>query len=174
MTKSFYYIGVLIGMFLFDENSCFAKDDSLKLRQNIRRLARKISHYKTVDFGLVGFSPVNTKQYERSMTLSGQATDRELVLLTDHKSPKVRVYAFDILAARKHKDLKSILEKHILDSAIFTSRSGCMRGTDRVNWHFLDRLTPRANRDTDITLSNEEVEYYKNKMSTAVNPRMEK
>jgi hypothetical protein len=165
MTKLFCYISLLTLLFFFRDNPCYANDDSLKVRKKILRIARKISQYKTVDFGPVGFSPVITRQYERFINLSAEATDTELALLTDHKSPKVRVYAFDILIGRKYKDIKSILEKHIADTAFFSTRSGCIRMKNRVNLHFLSRLTRGSKREKDYALSEEEIEYYKNKIN---------
>lgn len=171
MRKSFGYIALLAGLFLFGGSFSYARDEKFKVRQKIKRIARKISHYRTVDFGLVGFSPEITKQSERYLTLSKEATDTELVVLTDHKSAKVRVYAFDILVGRKYKDIKTILEKHIDDTVFFTSRSGCMVMKDRVNLHCLSRLTPVTGRERDFVLSAEEADYFREKIHAAIKQR---
>jgi hypothetical protein len=153
-------------LFFINVHTCYANGKSSRPRKKIQRIARKISHYKTVDFGLVGFNPTLTKQYERFMLLSEEGTDAELVILTKHKSPKVRVYAFNILVSRKYKGIKAVVEKLVIDNAFFISRSGCMRGTERVNQYCLHRISSMTDEERNYVFSKEEIDLYKNQINT--------
>ena len=173
LTRSYYYIAALTLIFFLSDNSCFGNDDSLKVRRNIIRLAKKISHSKILIEGPVGFGATITKQFERFMVLEKEATDTELIIFTNHKSAIVRVGAFDILMGRNYKDIKTILENHISDTTYFDYQVGCIRMSNRVNQYFLGRLTRTTNRIRNFTLSDEEIEYYNNKISQSLRKQIE-
>jgi cell division protein FtsL len=96
---------------------CFGSYDSLKVRKSILALANKISKYKTIDDGAIGYAGEMSQQYKQFKNLLEIATDNELIILTDNKNENVRVYSFWALAKRSYKGITTILEKHLHDSA---------------------------------------------------------
>lgn len=169
MTQIARPIILLLLTILINQEFCYAKDDSTKVRRSILKVARKISKYPSVDRGPVGFSAELTKQYERSMYLREEATDNELIALTNHKNPKVRAYAFEALVVRHHKEVRKILEDHISDTTTFKIRSGCMSSVERINFHFLRLLTPSVLEKTSpLKLTRSEAEAIKARMVEAI------
>lgn len=73
----------------------FARDTT-EIRKQIMKVAKQIAKYKTVDNKAVGFAGQTSEQYKRFYFLSQQATDNELLALTDHDNPKVRAYSFGL------------------------------------------------------------------------------
>jgi hypothetical protein len=148
-------------------NFCFAASDTTKVRSSVIHLANKISKYKTVDDRVVGFAGVASEQYKRFYSLTQLAIDDELISLTDYKNEKVRAYAFWALAKRNYKDIKTILEKHLSDTTSFDFFQGCIQSPQRINYFFLDILTPNHIDAFCFKLTTKEVnDYYKKIMDT--------
>ena len=96
-----------------------------QVRAPILMLARQIAADSTVDAEFIGRAAVTTEQYRRSVVLLAQASEAELLALTDHSSPAVRCYAYQGLCERKSKALLISLRKHELDTAAVVVNVGC-------------------------------------------------
>ena len=152
---------------------CYAHGDSTRIRKNIIKVARKIAKYETVDRGPVGFSAELTKQFDRFIYLMNNATDEELVILTDYKNPKVRAYSFEILAAKGYKNIRQIINNHIVDISLIKIREGCMSRTEHINLYFLKFVTPgRNDKNPNIKLTDAEVKELKAKMIEAIEAKL--
>jgi len=162
MTRLQNIVGLLLVTLSFVTNICNATPDTMKIRESIVRIAEKISKYKTVDDKAVGFAGLATDQYKRFYSFTQQATDNELVILTDHYNEKVRAYAFWALAKRNFIDIRIVLDKHLGDTTSFDFYSGCMVTSERINYFFLEVLTPDHIDQLCIKLSDKEINnYYK-------------
>ena len=160
MAKHQNIAGLLFVTLSFVTNLSFGSYDTTEVRKSILRIAAKISKYKTVDDRAVGFAGNMTEQYKRFNSLTQVATDKELIILTDHKSEKVRAYAFWASAKRNYTDIKTILEKHLGDTSRFDYYSGCMYTPQKVNYFFLDVLTPNNIDPYCFKLTSNEIHSY--------------
>jgi hypothetical protein len=167
MTKQLNIARLLFVTLSFVANLSYATDDTNQVRRTILQITKKISKYKTVDDNAVGFAGQTTEQYKRLISLTQLATVNELIILTDHKSEKVRVYAFWALAKRKYSNIIQILENHLGDTATIEFYSGCMLTPKRVNYFFLDVLTPTHIDEESLKLTTKEVNNYYRKITEA-------
>jgi len=168
MIKPLKIAGFLFVTLSFAANICFATQDTIHIRKSILRIAIKISKYKTVDDRAVGFAGLMTDQYNRFYSLMQLATDNELITLTDHKNEKVRAYAFWALAKRNFSDIKIILEKHLCDTTSFDFYAGCLQTPQRVNYFFLDILTPNHVDELCFKLTENEIKSYYKRIAEAI------
>jgi len=169
MTQLAKHITISLLTIFFSHAFCYAQNDSTKIRHPILKVVRKISKYKTIEKGPIGISGKLTKQFHRFIFLMDQATDNELIALTNYKSAKVRAYAFEALVAKGSKDVKQILENHISDISIINIRDGCMSSTEHVNLYFLQLLTPSIyDKSPNNKLTEDEVKKMKTKMADAI------
>ena len=113
---------------------CSAQEqfDAKKVGKSVRKLANQIAEGLTVDSRDVGRAPVTTDQYRKYTLLAATATEKELIALTHHSSPAVRSYACLGLYKIKSRELLNILREHESDTAVVTTRSGCLVGQPRV------------------------------------------
>ena len=130
----------------------------------VKNVVNQIVQYKTVQDERIGFAAAKSKVYQAFEKLSKIASNRELVQLTEHPTPNVRVYAFWALATKYYKAIKEVLEKRIKDVAMVEYQSGCITSNIQVNQFYLDILTPQQVDLYCIKLSKEEVEKYKKKI----------
>lgn len=160
MTKIKNIAKVFVLGFILISNYAFAFSDTTKIRSKILKTATQISNYKTVDDEAVGAAGQMTIQYKNFRILSQAATDKELVSLTEFENEKVKVYAFWALAKRNYSDIKTILETHIADTSRFDFYSGCINQPYRVNYFFLEVLTPKVIDENCLKLSSQEIKIY--------------
>ena len=173
MAHSAKHIAVLFLTFLIGQAFCYAYGDSTGIRKNILKIARKIAKYETIDRGPVGFSAELTKQFDRFIYLMNNATEDELVMLTDHKNPKVRAYSFEILVAKGYKNIRQIINNHINDISLIKIREGCMSRTEHINLYFLHFVTPRNNdKNPNIKFTDAEVKELEAKMTKAIGTKL--
>ena len=135
------------------------QNDTTEIRESILCIADEISKYRAVDVSHVGYVGFRSKQYERFYSLTQIATDNELIVLTDHKDEKVRAYTFWALGKRNYSDIKIILEKHLTDTASFVFHQGCVFRSQKVNYFFLDILTPNRVDEFCFKLTTQEVSH---------------
>lgn len=116
-------------------------DDTIKISESIKTLVDQIAAYKSVDASAIGVAGSQSVQYKRFLHLVQKATTRELVQLTNHKSPIVRAYAFLGLGRREYKSLVEIIDSHLNDNESFTYLSGCMPTNEHINTFYLENVT---------------------------------
>ena len=96
-----------------------AADPSLDL------LIDSIANHPTVDEEYVGIVGTASEQYIRFKNLAKQATQKQLVELTNDESANVRAYSFWALAQRKYGGIDSLLQGRIGDTSSIRHFSGC-------------------------------------------------
>lgn len=77
------------------------------------------------------------KQRKRFDKLKVEATDEELLALTDDPSPVLRCYAFLALADKHHPDVFAVLLRHLADKEEIEVQSGCLSRMMTVGELFL-------------------------------------
>lgn len=93
-----------------------------------------------VDGAITGITGTRSRQYERFEWLKNNAREEDLISLTDHVSPVVRVYAFYALYEKRSMALTEIYRKHMNDNDSFLSVNGNTQSTRRVNECFSHML----------------------------------
>ena len=117
--------------FTFDQDVSTQKE--LFSKPNLKKLVSDIASYGRVEFGPVGYQATTTKQYDRYLKLLSIATDSQLVVLTDHPSATVKVYAASILCVRKYEKFDKIYNKLINNRQFFSLASGCIVESMRID-----------------------------------------
>lgn len=140
--------------------SCKDEDKVSKLDETVivpqyknRTVIDNIAEYNRVDGPFIGIGATKSKQYERFETII-KFDERKLIELTRHKSPVVRVYAFDALFQKNYSKMFSIFEEHASDTTEFVELSGCLEFTKTVNADFLQKLEP-------LMTSHQKEKYFK-------------
>ncbi len=98
-----------------------------------QQLIHDIASENRVDGAITGIIGTRSRQYERFEWLKNNAQEQELIALTDHSSPVVRVYAFYVLYEKRSLALSEICQKHIKDNATFLAVNGTNKSTRLVN-----------------------------------------
>lgn len=132
--------------------------DRKLVRPEINRIASKIAKEASLDTEHVYYSGVTTKQFLRFKKLLKNAEVKELVALTGHKSPYVRVYSFWALAKREYPDVKQIILNHKDDKELIDTQQGCIGSTRDVVGTMLTIVTPNYWDLDCIKLSEQEIE----------------
>jgi len=115
---------------------------STPIRDEIKKITDAMAKYNSVDSRGVGYAGQRTEQYNRYEKLKQDATDAELIALTDNSNPVVRCYAFNALANRKNPNVIPILVRHLKDTAGVNTFFGCIVSTTKVGDYFLNVFNP--------------------------------
>ena len=129
LVLSRFIVGVIFFTLLLSLNSVKAQ----QLRSEIEKTVKQIANYKRVDDMYIGYTGSVSFQFYQFLILTRMATDNELIHLSNHPSPVVRVYAFWVLIKRKNRKIKTLLAKHLDDSSSFSYFSGCIMSVRKVN-----------------------------------------
>ena len=105
-----------------------------------QQLIAEMAIENRVDGAITGIAGTRSRQYERFEWLKNNAEEEDLISLTDHVSPVVRVYAFYALYEKRSMALTEIYRKHINDYASFLTVNGNNQSSRRVNECFSHML----------------------------------
>lgn len=125
-------------------------------KRPFRKIVNQIAFHPTVDGRAVGIGGMQSEQYRRFLWLEQNATEEELIQLTDNSNANVKVYAFMALCNRNSSACKQIFEKHIEDKSQFHQYAGCMQMPEQVNVFFFNYLSDK--------LSQKEIAMFKTKL----------
>ena len=114
------------------------KSPIVKIVINLSKIISEIGFYETVDDNFVGYSGIQSNQYNRFVILKMNATDSELVKLTKSFYSNVKAYAYWALVGRNSPLIKDILKEHLSDKQAFILFSGCLRERKYINQWFFD------------------------------------
>lgn len=95
-----------------------------------------------VESSHIGFAGSPSSQWAKYEQLKKIATNDQLIALTDHKNPTVRCYAFQALAAKRSDKTFSVLLKHLNDTSIIQTQSGCIGMSQFTGDYFINVVTP--------------------------------
>jgi len=113
-----------------------------EISKKIQKVVDKIAEDNMYKSSAVGYAGERTKQWDRFIELSEKATDEDLIILTDHKSPAVKCYSFQALAERNNPKTFEILLNHLKDNDTIETFHGCLMSSQLVGDFFLDVVTP--------------------------------
>jgi hypothetical protein len=137
--------------------------ESVLTRDTLLPIIANLTKYNRVEDKQIGEGGSLSEVYEEFERLIKIANDSELVNLTYHKNPSVRIYAFWGLAKRNYKGILDILNKHLNDTMTISYMAGCKIGTYRVNEFYLEILRPN-HIDNCFKLKEIEIEKYKKRI----------
>lgn len=115
---------------------------SQEISKRIQKVVDKIEEDNMYKSSAVGYAGERTKQWDRFEELKKKATDEELIILTNHKSPAVKCYSFQALAERNNPKTFEILLDHLKDTDMVETFQGCIVSGQSVGDFFLDVVTP--------------------------------
>jgi hypothetical protein len=109
---------------------------------DLKKIVDGIEKGNRVESSHIGEGGSPSKQWDKYEQLKKVATIDQLVALTDHRNSAVRCYAFQALAAKHSDKVFSILLKHINDTSVIHTQSGCIGMTQYTGDYFVDVVTP--------------------------------
>lgn len=92
---------------------------------DLKKIVDGLEKGNRVESSHIGEGGSPSKQWDKYEQLKKVATIDQLVALTDHKNSAVRCYAFQALAAKRSDKVFSILLKHLNDTSVVHTQSGC-------------------------------------------------
>jgi hypothetical protein len=162
---------LLLSLSFIFVSTVFAQTKQRVLRPKIERLTNKLRKDDEVHFGYpVGFSgrpETNNKYYKKYLQLKHNATEEELILLTNDTSESMVVYSFYILWQRQYPKLKDIFFQHLNDTTFFWTAGGCTGVLDRINWFMFRLLKPNQTDGSINYLTKDEYNLYCDKFTAA-------
>lgn len=135
--------------------SCNGQTDNSKISNEISSIVKQISKENTVTGSAVGYAGTKPKQWDRFVKLQKKATDKELILLTEHKNEAVRCYAFQALVMRNNEKCFEILKAHLTDKKYVETFLGCIMSEERVGDYFIQCVWPPYDKNS-FTLSDQQ------------------
>lgn len=107
----------------------------------IERLVTAIAKGNRVEGSVVGFAGMPSAQWENYQRLKDLASVAQLIALTDHENAAVRCYAFQALAAKDSDHVFDVLLKHLGDTEIVDTQSGCIVMRMQTADYFVEAVT---------------------------------
>ena len=130
-----------------------------------KNLVDSLDKFKYVDQAYIGYSGDESDLFNFFNNFQEKLDIEKLVILTRHKNPTVRVYAFWALCRKKYPGFRKILDDHIKDKKTFMFNQGCVGMEEKVNEFYLMLVDPKATvYDDCIKLSEDELKVYKLKI----------
>jgi hypothetical protein len=118
------------------------KNYSLKGFPKLKKIVNDIAKGNSVESSHIGEGGSPSKQYAKYEELKKNATETQLIELTENSNSAVRCFAFQALASKKSEKTFSILLKHLKDTTLVKTQSGCIIMTQLVGDYFIDVVTP--------------------------------
>jgi hypothetical protein len=109
---------------------------------NLKRIVAGIEKGNQVESSHIGEGSSPSKQWDKYEQIKKIATIDQLVALTDHKNSAVRCYAFQALATKRSDKVFAVLLKHLNDTSVVETQSGCIGMTQLTGDYFVDVVTP--------------------------------
>jgi hypothetical protein len=123
----------------------------------LKEIVENIERGERIEGSQIGESGAKSVQHQRYLLLQKHATETQLISLTEHKSPVVRCYAFQILANTKSNKTFSILLKHLDDTTKIETVQGCIGWSTYAGDYFINasQLSLNEQRIMDSIMLND-------------------
>jgi hypothetical protein len=112
-----------------------------ELSQKTQDIVSDLIEYGEITGSAVGYSGGKPKQWDNFTDLKKNATDQELLLLTEHPNPVVKCYAFELLVKKRNKNSFNILKNNLKDTTSVSTQYGCIGSMTRVNDYFIESMS---------------------------------
>ncbi|WP_346883965.1 hypothetical protein [uncultured Algibacter sp.] len=111
-----------------------------ELSQKTKIIVSELIDYGEITGRAVGEAGTKPKQWDNFTDLKKNATEQELLLLTEHPNPVVKCYAFDLLVKQRNKNSFNILKDNLRDTTSVSTQYGCIGSMTRVNDYFIESM----------------------------------
>lgn len=142
MRKSSIFI-ILISLIF---NSCLEEKEDIEfvhineLSKKTKNVVSDLIEYGVITGRAVGGAGTKPKQWDNFKDLRENATNPELLLLTEHPHPVVKCYAFDLLVNKRNENCFNILKDNLIDTTSVFTQFGCIGRRTRVNDYFIQSI----------------------------------
>lgn len=154
-----------------------------ELSQKTKNIVSDLIEYGEITGRAVGYSGKKPKQWDNFTDLKKNASDQELLLLTEHPNSVVKCYAFDLLVNKRNKNSFNILKKNLKDTTSVSTQYGCIGSMTRVNDYFIESIS-RPNPDNEYLTESDKntldslilftpnlISDYKNRLIERIEPK---
>ena len=180
---------VLISIFFQILCSCSQENKKIEfthtneLSQKTKVIVSELIDYGEITGRAVGEAGTKPKQWDNFTDLKKNATEQELLLLTEHPNPVVKCYAFDLLVSKRNKNSFNILKENLTDTTSVSTQYGCIGSMTTVNDYFIESmLRPYPNNeyltesdkrtlDSLILFTPNLISNYKNRLLERIEPK---
>lgn len=118
---------------------CFSIFSVFSYSQSVDEIVKRFISTNEVQYEYIGFGSTKSKLYKDYLTLAINATNNELVKLTNHNNAVVRCYAGWALIDRKYSRLDSIYLSFLNNDAEVITYSIDLKGNDNISTVFYHR-----------------------------------
>lgn len=154
------YISVLFLLFISCRNNNRNHLSKSPIKVNVDYLAGQIVYFTTKDNVFTGMRGNESREYEDFAGILIRSGNKELIQLSSHSNPHVRVYACWALAKRYYPYLNKLMEKHLDDTATIEYQHGGLVVKEKVNSFLLHLLSPGGIDPFCKKLKDEEIGTY--------------
>lgn len=137
----------LITIFSYGQSSF----DNKAISSKTKKIVKEIAKVNELMGSAVYESFKRPKQWDNFELLEKQATNDELLKLTDHPNGVVRCYSFWALVNKDYPNLFSLIKKHFNDDEIVDTQFGCIGSEEKVGDFFIKMI---SNDDNFINNDN--------------------
>lgn len=124
----------------------------------ITRIAEAIAMENILAGEAVGIVGTKPKQYKRFEKLTKNATENELLALSNHRNGVVKCYAFWALDERNSDYMFEALLENFDDTTSITTQFGCIISRDKVGDIYYNSVVPRYGDDWKCKLSDNQMQ----------------
>ena len=124
-----------------------------KISIHTQEIVSKLIDYGEITGPFEGELGKRPKQWDNYLEFRKNATDDELLLLTNHPNPVVKCYSFTILLFdKKYKNCFNLVKENLNDSTTVSTSFGCISDETQVNDYFIHNFTlPKIPKDSLYT-----------------------
>ena len=115
-------------------------DNSISIKT--KKVVTEIEKVNELMSSAVYYEGSTPKQWGNFVELKKNATNEELIELTNHPNGVVRSYSFWALSNKKDVDLFPIVKNHLNDYQLINTQFGCIGGQKMVGDFFIQVITP--------------------------------
>lgn len=116
--------------------------EASKISKNIELIVNEISKKNKLDRDLIDNSGIESEPYKNFEKLKN-ASNNELLTLTNHPNGVVRCYAFWALNLRPNINTFEIVKNHLNDNEKIQIQSGCIIDEEKVGDFYISLVTPK-------------------------------
>jgi hypothetical protein len=133
---------LLVPLGFYESYGQTTQPSTTTIRSEIQKIVKGIAKDNVLKGEAVGYAGTRTDQWDRYEKLKKDATNTELLTLTDNHNAVVRCYAFQALATKKEIDVFPVVLKHLSDTSTIETFFGCIVSSQTVGDYFVEVVTP--------------------------------
>ncbi len=119
----------------------FAFGQEIRISETVKNIVAEIAEDDTYTSKTKAWIGGMTEQWSRYEKLKRNASEEELIKLTDSESSAVKAYAFKALVERENRNTFKILSRHLSDQQEIWTAEGCVVRRMPISDFFLENVT---------------------------------